>query len=200
MEQRQILATYDFDGTITNCDTFIDFIQHTFGFRKLMIGLLLNSAFIIAFKLKLYPNWKAKERVFSHFFKNVDIVAFDECCERYFHRRYKKIFNEEAVLSIKKHLESKHKVVIISASINNWILPFAKYLGIENVIATTAEVNNGILTGKFSSANCYGKEKVRRLQCEFPDRNNFEIYAYGDSQGDQPMLDYADNAFFRSFE
>ena len=200
MAHKQILALYDFDGTITNNDTFIDIIRHTFSFRAFMCGFLLHLPEIIAFKLKLYPNWKAKEKIFNHFFGGMHIDDFNKICQSYFEFRHESILRKDAIESIKKHQNAGNRVAIVSASIKNWIQPFADYLGIENIISTTAEISNDKLTGKFSNKNCHGTEKVEKSKIAFPDRDKYTIYAYGDSSGDKPMLAYANKAFYRTFE
>ena len=88
------------------------------------------------------------------------------------------------------------KVIIVSASIENWILPWAEKEGIEIVLATQIEVNEEErLTGYFSSPNCYGKEKVKRILEMYPNRENYILIAYGDSSGDFDMLSFADNGY-----
>jgi phosphoserine phosphatase len=65
--------------------------------------------------------------------------------------------------------------------------------GFTEVIATKLEERDGALTGKFASRNCYGEEKVNRLKEFFTDRGQVFITAYGDSNGDKPMLNYANH-------
>ncbi len=51
---------------------------------------------------------------------------------------------------------------------------------------------HGRLTGRFSSRNCYGQEKVNRLLRVEPHRETYRLIAYGDSRGDREMLAFAD--------
>jgi phosphoserine phosphatase len=60
-------------------------------------------------------------------------------------------------------------------------------------------VNHGVLTGQFDGHNCYGQEKVRRIQAALDLAHYEHIYAYGDSSGDKPMLALADEAFYKPF-
>ena len=55
--------------------------------------------------------------------------------------------------------------------------------------------HNGLITGKFLSKNCYGKEKVNRLLIEGVKKEDFYIYAYGDSEGDKEMGKFADEFY-----
>lgn len=82
-----------------------------------------------------------------------------------------------------------HKVVIVSASIGAWIRPWAQSRGIDCVLSTEADSDkSGRLTGHFSTLNCHGHEKARRITEAFPDAAAAETYAYGDSSGDDAML------------
>ena len=82
---------------------------------------------------------------------------------------------------------------MVSASIDEWVRPFCKTLGVKDVLCTEIEVNkNGIITGRFLNNNCYGQEKVNRLLQVEPEREAYFLYAYGDSRGDKEMLGFAD--------
>ena len=90
-------------------------------------------------------------------------------------------------------------MLINSASICNWILPWAQSVDIENVIGTEIEVKEGVITGKFKGENCYGVEKVKRFLELYPYRDTYQLYVYGDSSGDKPLLDIADFPFYKEF-
>jgi phosphoserine phosphatase len=61
------------------------------------------------------------------------------------------------------------------------------------------EVKEGRLTGRFLTKNCFGKQKVVRLQELYPDRKEMVLTAYGDSRGDKEMLDYANEGYYKPF-
>lgn len=103
---------------------------------------------------------------------------------------------EDVVDKLHRHLQAGHRVFIVSASIREWILPWAMNQGVKetNVIGTGMEVDTeGIITGRFSTPNCKGVEKVRRLKSVVTDLEEYEVYAYGDSAGDLQMLAIADH-------
>jgi phosphatidylglycerophosphatase C len=55
------------------------------------------------------------------------------------------------------------------------------------------------LTGKIEGKNCYGGEKVRRIQEAYSLEEYSEIYAYGDTSGDRPMLKLGTLSFYKPF-
>lgn len=56
-------------------------------------------------------------------------------------------------------LEEGCKVVIVSASINNWVEPFFAGLDGVTVIGTMIEERNGVVTGRFISKTAMVKRK-----------------------------------------
>src|SRR5690606_13277514 len=144
------------------------------------------------------PNFVAKQALFSLFFKGMSLADFDRQCHLFLAELHRMV-RSEAKAKIRWHQSLGHEVVIISASIENWIIPFARQIGVNTVLATTIEIDSGALTGKFLSKNCFGPEKAVRLLQRFPDRENYILYAYGDSKGDRELLNAADHPFYRLF-
>jgi HAD superfamily hydrolase (TIGR01490 family) len=193
------IAVFDFDGTITQKDTFLQFITHSKGRRSLIIGLFRYSHLIVLLKLKLYPNWKVKQKIFSFFFKGITNKEFQKWCIS-FADEIDKSVRTRALEKIYLHQKNAVVVSIVSASIENWIIPWAAQKGIDYVIGTKIEVDEkGMITGRFLSMNCYGQEKCNRLLEIFPDRKSYKLYAYGDSRGDREILKLADEGYFKMF-
>jgi HAD superfamily hydrolase (TIGR01490 family) len=195
------VAAFDFDGTITRRDTLIEFIRFACGNVRFLSGFLLYSPLLVAFKLGLYPNWKAKQRIFTHFFGGMDNARFRRLCEDFYQQRGQSLIYHEAQECIREHLAAGDEVVIISASAEDWVKPFAQILGVSHLLATQLELTDDgcRLTGRFASANCYGAEKVERLRSLFPRRDEILLTAYGDSRGDKELLAYADTAHLKPF-
>ena len=193
---REKILFFDFDGTITTKDTLLEFILYSCGKVKFLLGFLLYSPLLILMKFGLYPNWKAKQHVFSYFFRGMKIDDFDSVCRRFaVDCRY--LLRPEAVKDMETAMTEGIKVYVVSASIDNWVQPFFEF---GKVLGTQIDVINGILTGRFMTPNCYGPEKVRRIKEVLTEpRSHYYIIAYGDSRGDKEMLDYADEEHFRPF-
>lgn len=194
---KKVIAAFDFDGTITTKDTLFDFIKFYHGRWSLWLGLLFLTPTLFLFKAKMISNERAKEKMLSFFFKGESYEIFLKECEAY-KTQIDTIINSKAKEKIAWHQQKGHKVVILSASIDLWILPWAKSLGIET-ISTQLDIKNNIVTGKLSSKNCHGQEKVNRLLAVYPKRDDYILYAYGDSKGDFELLAFADKPFYRCF-
>ncbi|MGO9013522.1 MAG: HAD family hydrolase [Dissulfurispiraceae bacterium] len=193
------LALFDFDGTITRKDSFADFFLHTVGGIRFSLGFLVMSPVIALYKLGVIANDKAKEMVLSHFFKGWNINEFKETAQHYSNERLPGLVRKEAMERLLWHKEQGHVVVVISASIECWLEGWCSMYGVD-LIATKLECKDGKLTGRFSTENCYGGEKVRRLREKYVPEAFDYIYAYGDSQGDREMLQLADEPYYQTFE
>lgn len=196
---KPVIAIFDFDGTITCRDTFIEFIRFVKGPVKLCFGIALFAPMLIMMKLRLYPNWRAKRKVFAFFFKGVPVDVFDAYCKSFWTTKGKGLLNQDAKECIKSHLKSGHKVVIITASMSSWVKYFAEYLAVDCLISTDVEIKDGKLTGCFFTNNCYGKEKVDRFVRCFPNFSDYHIVAYGDSRGDKEILQFANEGYYKCF-
>lgn len=189
------IVAFDFDGTLTTKDTLIEFIRYARGNGAFLLGFLLFSPLLVLMKLGFYPNWKTKQKVFAHFFKDTTIEDFDAVCQT-FAASSKHLLRPKGIEAIDKALNEGSEVLIISASIDNWVQPFFSEV---KVLGTQIEVVDGKLTGRFLSKNCYGQEKVNRLKALYPNRQDYHLIAFGDSRGDKELLAYADESFFKPF-
>ena len=156
------------------------------------------SPFIFLFLLKIIPNWKAKQYIVGHFFKGEHLENFQHKCDGFSKSYIPKILRKEALEKLEAHQKRGHEIVIVSASAENWLAGWCKEKGIK-LIATRLEVENNCLTGKLMGENCYGPEKLIRLEKELELKDYEGIYVYGDSKGDKEILKIASHPFYRKF-
>ncbi len=194
----KVLALFDFDGTITNKDSLFHFLKYSVGTLKYYKNLVLLTPVFIKFVMGSYSNSIAKEKVISFFFKGWNIKDFEKLSDSYSEIELKKIINQNAMEKIKWHKENMHEIFIVSASIEYYLYKWCELFELE-LIGTKLEVIENKITGKFSTPNCNGEEKVRRIKKEINLSEYNAIYAYGNSKGDLPMLNLADYKFYRQF-
>jgi phosphatidylglycerophosphatase C len=191
------LVLFDFDGTITTKDTFIEFIRFYHGSFRFVSGFGLMLPVLILYKIKLIPNWKAKEIVLSWFFKGQQAERFDKICQEFTATVMPQLIRPGALAELKKY-SNDSEVVVVSASAENWVAPWCRQNNLK-VIATQLESIQGKLTGKIKGKNCFGEEKAIRVRDTYTLSDFEEIIAYGDSSGDKEMLALADKHFYKPF-
>lgn len=199
---------FDFDGTLTCADTLLEFIRYACGRRRFFIGFALFSPLLVLMKLHLYPNYRAKQRLFAWYFNGMSIDNFDLVCRRFAHHN-QRLMRQKALDKLREIFHNNETLCVVSASIDNWVRPFFDNISKASrsdfrVIGTEVEVDtDGVLTGRFRTHNCYGAEKVRRVLEAMPqlksNRDDFWVVACGDSRGDKELLEFADEAHFKPF-
>lgn len=192
------IAAFDFDGTILSRDSLPDFLIQTCGRAAFILRLPLIITLKLAAVASILSTHRAKELVVSSFLRGMKKERFDRACRLYSLQIAQKAY-PAAISEIRRHQEEGNEVVIISASVPDWIRPWAETEGISRVEGTELEVKDGVLTGRFSTPNCKGVEKVRRLRKLFPDVASETLYVYGDSSGDKELLALADFPHYKPF-
>uniref|UniRef100_UPI00404867AF HAD family hydrolase n=1 Tax=Algoriphagus sp. TaxID=1872435 RepID=UPI00404867AF len=192
------LALFDFDGTITSKDSLFDFIRYAVGDFRFFFGILLLLPMFVVYKLKIIPNYVAKEELITYFFKGYKDDVFINLAKEYSLTKLDNLVRAKAIDRILWHKKQGHKVVVVSASIDYWLSPWCKLYNID-LLSTKLEINNGIITGKFSGNNCYGAEKVKQINNYYNLADFDYIFAYGDSRGDKEMLEIANESFYKYF-
>jgi phosphatidylglycerophosphatase C len=195
---RKRLVLFDFDGTITTKDTLAEIMIFYHGRWKYRTGLLALSPVIALYLLKLIPNWEAKQRFLSWFFKGQEAKVFNKRCKQFAETVIPRLIRPKALEMIKHYKSTGAKIAVVTASAENWVGPWcAKHDLI--CLATKLEVKNKKITGRIEGKNCHGSEKVCRIQERFNLSDFDEIIAYGDTSGDKEMLAIAHQQHYKPF-
>ena len=67
------IYAFDFDGTLTRRDTFLVFARFAKGTSRTFFAIMLMLPLLVMMKLRLYPNWRAKQQLFSLLFRGMPI-------------------------------------------------------------------------------------------------------------------------------
>jgi HAD superfamily hydrolase (TIGR01490 family) len=95
----------------------------------------------------------------------------------------------EALELFEEHRAAGREVVIVSSSGDEMVSPIGEMLGVDGVIATRMEVEDGSYTGEIAFY-AYGENKATAI-AELARQRGWELadcYAYSDSATDIPML------------
>lgn len=195
---KKSIAFFDFDGTITTKDTLIEIVKFYKGNVGLYSGLITLSPWLVAMKLKLISNRFVKEKFLTHFFKNIPTEKFGEICSQFVEKKIPALIRPDATKKLEEFKEKNVDIVIVSASPVNWIEVWCKTNGLS-CIATHLETKEGYITGKIRGENCYGVEKVRRIKELYNLQDYSEIFCFGDTKGDKPMLALATFSYYKPF-
>lgn len=144
-----LMNIYDFDGTIYDGDSSLDFFKYCLSKNKKIILDIIPICFsLILYLLKFIE----KEKFKSNFFRFVKRIDLDKYVDEFWKE------NDYKIKSFykKNHLKSD---IVISASPSFLLQPLVNKYNFT-LIATEVDKN----TGKLIDKNCYGSEKVERLK------------------------------------
>jgi HAD superfamily hydrolase (TIGR01490 family) len=192
------IAFFDFDGTITNKDTFRGFIRFYKGEMRYLLGIAILSPIFLAYAFKLISREETKVKLLTYFFRGESEDKFIAIANQYSAQNLDSVIRPLAIKEIHSYQEKGDKVVIVSASLEYWLKPWCAKNALD-IIGTKMEIKDGVLTGKLLANNCYGQEKVNRIKQNYQVGNYDKIFAYGDSRGDLEMLEFAHTSYYKPF-
>lgn len=188
------LALFDLDNTLLKGDSDFEWSQFL-----IRIGVLNKELF------------EVKNLSFYEDYKNgcLDIYAFldfqlkpladhsraqlDQWHQQFMSEQINGMITDNARTLVNKHLAAGDECLIITATNSFVTSPIAKEFGIEHLIATEPEHQNGEFTGKVSGTPSFREGKITRLQAWLAEHNKtIEDYDsstfYSDSLNDLPLL------------
>lgn len=110
---------------------------------------------------------------------------------QFFEARVRPRVYPEAERRVQWHLERGHLVALVTGSTRFVVEPLAAHLGVEHVLCTELEVEDGRLTGRIAPPLCFGVGKVARVR-ELIDSEGIDLvrsWCYTDSLSDLPLLE-----------
>lgn len=197
MEPNKTLYLFDFDGTITNNDTYIDFFTKSFGTSYVLKRVLSNGLKTLWLYLQRDKS-KLKEFLTFVLLKDQNLNELEKVSQQYFKNHHSRILYKSAVQKIQAIQQDKNSdIYIVSASLDLWLKEFASYFN-ANLICTELKFESNKYVG-FHTKNCNGLEKSIRIQKEINLKEYNQIIAYGNSNGDREMYTLSDQYFHKFF-
>jgi HAD superfamily hydrolase (TIGR01490 family) len=191
------LYCFDFDGTLTYKDTMFLYLKF-YNSSKFRIQFVKHIPLFILLKLKLADAEKVKKSFIGSILKGQLQTKIEDKSKLFFEEYYPKILRENALDFIDNIDKENTDSLIVTASLDIWTKPFAEKLQMK-LVATQAEFKNGIFTGNFIGKNCNGEEKLERIKKEINGAKYDKIIAFGDTSGDKPMLQWANEGHYQFF-
>jgi len=195
------VAAFDFDGTLTKGDSFIPFLRRSLGWMGFARVLLLSAPWLLAYALRLMSNHRAKSRLLLVSLAGRHRADVQRHADAFVKEYLPTQWDRWTIKQLHVHQRLGHRCVIVSASPGIYLHTVAASLGIHDVLCTEMALSGDTFTGRMATPNCHGEEKVARLQAwldaTLGKDAKPELYAYGDTPGDKPMLRLANHAWYR---
>jgi phosphatidylglycerophosphatase C len=193
------IVAFDFDGTLTIEDSFTRFLKWRTTPRRHSQGVIRLIPAAVAY-LGHRSRGRIKAAAVKEFLAGLTREDLEAEARAFAEAEAVRLMRPDALRAWRWWRARGAKLLIVSASPDVVVAPFARGLGADALIATElAYDDQGRVTGSFAGANCRGPEKVRRLQAMFGPDVRLKA-AYGDTSGDREMLRIADHAGYREFK
>lgn len=195
---KPVVAAFDFDGTLTYRDSLLPFLLYVSGVPMFVRHMFASLPTLAGYALGMIANDVAKQRMLTRFFAGVPIAQLRIKAEQFSALKLPALIRPAALCRLAWHKQQGHRCIVISASLDIYVRPWALRAGFDEVIASRLEtLSDGRVSGKLLEGNCFGSEKIRRLEALLGGRSGYTLYAYGDSRGDRELLASADFSFYR---
>jgi HAD superfamily hydrolase (TIGR01490 family) len=200
MTVSSIVAVFDFDNTLTDRDSLLPFLFCIQGIWKTSCHLALLGLDFARFLVGNLSRQGVKEKIFTRFIGGWRFADVQALGQRYADQQLDRYLRPEALERLAWHQAQGHRCLLVSASLDFYLKPWAMRHGFEAVLSSSLEITpDGYVTGRLVGLNCWGPEKARRLLAYLGSKENYQLYVYGDSRGDREILALADYPFYRTF-
>jgi phosphatidylglycerophosphatase C len=182
------IAFFDLDGTITHHDTLFPLVLRQLSRRPWRLLRLITLVPALARFCVDRDRGRLKQSLLRSTLRgtlraeladvSVEFVR-DTIARRSFH---------DALMTVRRHREQGHFLVLMSASVDFYVPEFGRQLGFDHVICTGVAWNGDQLDGTLTTPNRRGEEKARCVRELLSERGDTETFAYGNSASDLPHL------------
>jgi phosphatidylglycerophosphatase C len=193
------VVAFDFDGTLTVRDSFMAFLRWRVSPARYWLGLVRLAPASLAYVIHR-DRGKVKAAAVREFLKGLPRARIEAETREFAETQVRRLLRPDAVAAWKRWRSDHVRLVIVTASPEILVAPFARGLGADSLIGTELAFDaQDRVQGGFSTPNCRGPEKVIRLKAAFGADLELKA-AYGDTSGDREMLAMAEIAGYRVFK
>jgi HAD superfamily hydrolase (TIGR01490 family) len=190
------LALFEFDGTITTHETMPDFVRRSVSRRRLFLGQFLLAPLVIGYKLGLVSGVLIRRVIVRFGYSGVAMATIEGAGHDFAQNYLPNVLRQEAMQCIAWHKAQGNTVVVVSGGLDAYLIPWCKEHGLE-LICSSLQHHQGVLTGRYSGQQCVLAEKARQVRENYDLSSYTTIYAYGDTPEDRDLLGLANKPYYQ---
>ena len=187
----EVGAFFDLDGTLVAGFTGVVMTQDRFRRRQMSMGEFIG---MVQAGLNHQLGRSEFEDLIgkgARMLRGNSLDAVDELAERLFVQKIVSRIYPEMRELVRAHMARGHTVVLSSSALTVQVEPVARFLGIENVLSNTFEIDeDGLLTGEVTRPIIWGPGKARAVQ-KFAAEHGVDLsksYFYADGDEDVALM------------
>ncbi len=199
-EDRETLAVFDFDGTLSKGHLWVGISRHNRQKRVNRLAiykyLLSHLPFWWASRLGLYDKEKNMEQWgedMPSLFKGLSVEKAQQAFVWIIDNYFMPLMRPDMLRILKEHQQQGREVMLLSGMFREFLDLIGQRLGVDYIIGTRLEVVGGIYSGRIIKPLCFGKNKIQYLK-EYIAQNKLNVdlggsFAYADGIYDAPLLE-----------
>ncbi|CAN5214952.1 hypothetical protein BH09PSE2_BH09PSE2_26720 [soil metagenome] len=192
------IVAFDFDGTLTVRDSFTAFLKWREGSTRYHAEMAALAPAALRYVFDRDPG-KLKAAAVKRFLQGLPREVLNAEAMEFATTAAPLLFRPDALKAWRRYRQDGARLIIVTASPENIVAPFARGLGADLLIGTQLLFDQeDRVQGRLLGDNCRGPAKVRRIK-EALGEDVVLTAAYGDTDGDWDMLAMAEQQFMRLF-
>lgn len=193
-KQPKVIAFFDYDGTLSYEDSFVSFLKRVHPTWKQVKIIASISPLLAGYKANLVSARMMRSLLLKTL-QGLEKHQLEEVGYRHARYHMPRTMRPEIFDKLEWHKSQGHEVVLVSASFDLYLKPWAVSQGFDHMIINYLEYENGRATGRVVG-NEIGQIKAELIQERFDLSLYDDIYAYGDTKEDKPMLALANHSVY----
>ena len=191
------VALFDLDGTITRRDTYLAYLLGFLARHPERWPRAARLPFAVLWHL---VGWRSNTWLKTTFLRSVlggvPRDRLQSWTDSFLDTVLSVGLRSGAFQAIARHRAAGHKLVLVTASLEFYAEPLGRRLGFDAVLCTRAAYDaEGRVTGALDGDNCYGLDKLRRVQHYLAaEAAGLPVICYSDHHEDLPLLRFATKA------
>ncbi len=183
-------AFFDLDGTIIASHSVADIFMERLTTGKLRQSEVVDMATLAVRYMLKTADFEDGLRSSVQNMRGMEESEFLELAEKVKRDRLLPQVFPEVRAIIKAHRAKNHTIVIVTSASQYQVAPLAADLGIDHIICTELEVEDGKFTGGIVGKPCYGPQKLVAAKA-FAEQHGVRLktsYFYSNGSEDIPLL------------
>jgi len=189
------LALFDFDHTVTVCDTYARFLRRVATPAQRARARWTLGPWFLGYKAGVVSATGIRVRATRMAFSGRHEAEITTLGSAYAENTLPGLLRPEMMERIAWHQTQGHEVALVSGSLDVYLRPWCERHGLA-LICNRLESGDGRLTGRYAGGD-RGGHKATDIRARYDLSRYDRIHAYGDSREDRPMLALAHERWYR---
>jgi len=149
------IALFDFDGTITDREMFVAFLEHAVPRRRLALGKVFLAPLIVGYKLGVVPANTIRAAAVRVGLSGAPLQAVEHAATSFATDVLPSTVRPVALERIRWHQARGDRVVVVTGALELALRPWCDRHSVE-LVGSQLEHRGGRLTGRYSRPQCLG--------------------------------------------